>query len=160
MVERLSTLADSTVPPSVRGLPVRLINNKRNCLLRTAGRKFAILWKRVFSFKLQSHCTTSDFRVGGEEGLFFSNISLPTSAKLCSELRQVSDGTYVFLFSLLSTAEMTASVREHWFQTNKLSRIWYTSEQSSSSGNWLPRSDGSALSSSRTPFNGVLCDVR
>ncbi|VDO34414.1 unnamed protein product [Heligmosomoides polygyrus] len=35
MVERLSTLADSTVPPSVRGLPVRLINNKRNCLLRT-----------------------------------------------------------------------------------------------------------------------------
>ncbi|WKX91473.1 hypothetical protein Q1695_009928 [Nippostrongylus brasiliensis] len=35
MVERLSTLADSAVPPSVRGLPVRLFNNKRNCLLRT-----------------------------------------------------------------------------------------------------------------------------
>ncbi|KJH51587.1 Bromodomain protein [Dictyocaulus viviparus] len=36
MVNRLSVLADAAVPPSVRGLPLRLINNKRNCLLRTA----------------------------------------------------------------------------------------------------------------------------
>uniref|UniRef100_A0A7I4XXM5 Bromo domain-containing protein n=1 Tax=Haemonchus contortus TaxID=6289 RepID=A0A7I4XXM5_HAECO len=35
LIERLSVLADSAVPPSVRGLPIRLINNKRNCLLRT-----------------------------------------------------------------------------------------------------------------------------
>ncbi|KAK5979848.1 Bromodomain protein [Trichostrongylus colubriformis] len=36
LIERLSVLADSAVPPSVRGLPIRLINNKRNCLLRTS----------------------------------------------------------------------------------------------------------------------------
>lgn len=36
MVGRLSLLADEAVPPSVHGLPLRLINNKRNCLLRTA----------------------------------------------------------------------------------------------------------------------------
>ncbi|KAK6012106.1 WD domain, G-beta repeat protein, partial [Ostertagia ostertagi] len=35
LIERLSILADSAVPPSVSGLPIRLINNKRNCLLRT-----------------------------------------------------------------------------------------------------------------------------
>ncbi|KAJ1363311.1 Bromodomain and WD repeat-containing protein 3 [Parelaphostrongylus tenuis] len=35
MLSRLSVLADAAVPPSVSGLPLRLINNKRNCLLRT-----------------------------------------------------------------------------------------------------------------------------
>ncbi|EYC02604.1 hypothetical protein Y032_0099g3203 [Ancylostoma ceylanicum] len=36
MIQRLRVLADASVPPSVRGLPLRLINNKRNCLTRTA----------------------------------------------------------------------------------------------------------------------------
>ncbi|RCN23901.1 hypothetical protein ANCCAN_30409 [Ancylostoma caninum] len=36
MIQRLAMLADASVPPSVRGLPLRLISNKRNCLTRTA----------------------------------------------------------------------------------------------------------------------------
>uniref|UniRef100_A0A1I7WT84 Bromo domain-containing protein n=1 Tax=Heterorhabditis bacteriophora TaxID=37862 RepID=A0A1I7WT84_HETBA len=43
MVSRLSVLSDLTIPPAIRSLPLRLINNKRNCLTRTTGKFLSYL---------------------------------------------------------------------------------------------------------------------
>ncbi|KAK6730810.1 hypothetical protein RB195_007338 [Necator americanus] len=56
IVERLAVLADTCVPPSVRGLPVRLVNNKRNSLIRTT----ASVSRKDFSSRLLAHAPVAE----------------------------------------------------------------------------------------------------